>query len=219
MCSLLIAGPGFAQAQQGTATLPPQAWEAKADFLPDSGPDEPIAADPALPATEDWQLAIPAIGPSDSAATPTAKELERMLAEVWMLTVPGAATAPQPGLDDPISPFDAFAERAALDPLRARTDRWTTGLFSRDAELLTPLAPGRELLSWELTDRLKLSGVGGSRVWDYREREFVVSAEAGWQLSARAGLHLGYEVLQASSASMSPDVSGESIFARFQLRF
>lgn len=126
-----------------------------------------------------------------------------------------------PELRDAGASFELRPEGARPEALfQARTDRWATGLFSRDAELLTPLASGQELLSWDLTERLTLSSVGSRRVWDYRDCAFVVSAEAGLRLSPRAGLHVGYEVLQASTTEgFAPDVGGESLFARLQLRF
>ena len=57
-------------------------------------------------------------------------------------------------------------------------------------------------------------------MWTERDRAFVLAAEAGWQLSPYAGLHVGYEVLQTPlGGAMPEDAGGDSIFARFQLRF
>jgi hypothetical protein len=216
---LLTAAAALGQAGDPASPLNESA-EARARLVPPDPADEPTTEGEFAPLFDrtDWVLELPGAEPVEAAPF-SAENVDQLLIDLWMLNSREPAAGPEERAEGAILRLEALPDRAVVDPLRARTDRWATGLFSRDAELLTPLAPGREFLSWELTDRLTLSGVGGSRVWDYREREFVVSAEAGWQLSGRAGLHLGYEVLQASSASMSPDVAGESIFARFQLRF
>lgn len=224
IAGLLFFAPGasaFGQADQVKGPCrPAESGAARARFEPPA--EEPDSTVPGGGQT-DWALEIPSpaglgLGQGiNREAEPTAEAVERLMTEIWLLT--SGSPARTLSSEQDLSRSLTLRDRAAVDPLRARTDGWATGPFSRDAELLTPLAPGQEILSWDLTDRLTLAGVGGSRVWDYRDREFVLSAEAGLRLSARAGLHFGYELFQASTVSMTPDLGGESVFARFQLRF
>ncbi len=103
---------------------------------------------------------------------------------------------------------------------RTYADRWTRSVYSQDAGQLTPLTPGQEVLSWELVDGFTLAGVGSRRLFTDRSRAFVLSAEAGFDLSPHAGLQFGYELLQTSAGGALPDnAGGDSLFARFQLRF
>lgn len=198
-----------------------QPWEARVFF-------EPVPADPAAPLPDPFApAAIPTLSMSGvpvGVGAPEADEpdLAETLNGASLLDSWGSPGDGVTDLTDGQARFSLEAERTApVDSLRARTDRWATGLFSRDAALLTPLAPGREFLTWALTERLTLASVASPRVWDYRERAFVVSAEAGLKLSPTAGLHVGYELLQATTVGgFAPDVvGGESLFARFQVRF
>jgi|GEM_PF-3592556 len=96
----------------------------------------------------------------------------------------------------------------------------TSGVFGVEASQLTPLTGGKEMFSLEVAQGLTLAGVGSRRMWTERDRAFVIAAEAGWKLTPYAGLHVGYEVLQAPlGGAMPEDAGGDSIFARFQLRF
>ncbi len=102
-----------------------------------------------------------------------------------------------------------------------RIDRWSRSVFADDAALLTPFARGSEMISWNLSEAITLAGVGSRRVWDPRDRAFVLSAEAGFTLSPETGFQVGYQLLQTSlnEGVVMPDLSRDSLFARFQLRF
>lgn len=96
----------------------------------------------------------------------------------------------------------------------------TSGEFGVEAAQLTPLTGGKRVFALELAEGFTLAGVGSRRMWTERSRAVVLAAEAGWQLTPTAGLHLGYEVFQAPTGDVLPaDAGGDSIFARFQLRF
>lgn len=112
-------------------------------------------------------------------------------------------------------------QRAALPRSRARALPMRTSVaYGVEASQLTLLSGGKQMFAFEVADGLTLAGVGSRRLWTERDRAFVVAAEAGWQLTPRAGLHLGYEVLQTpTGGALPPSAGGDSIFARFQLRF
>ncbi|MDQ7013020.1 MAG: hypothetical protein Q9O74_03890 [Planctomycetota bacterium] len=115
----------------------------------------------------------------------------------------------------------AVVERAATPHSSGnRITVRTSGQFGVEAAQLTPLTGGKQMFALELADGFTLAGVGSRRMWTERSRAFVLAAEAGWQLTPHAGLHLGYEVFQAPTGGVLPaDAGGDSIFARFQLRF
>jgi len=106
-------------------------------------------------------------------------------------------------------------------PAGWRSKRWARGVFADDAELLTPFAKGSKVVSWTLSDSITLAGIGSRRVWDPRDRSFVVSAEAGFFISPVTDFQLGYQLLETSMKQgvLMPNLSSDSLFARFQLRF
>ena len=106
-------------------------------------------------------------------------------------------------------------------PAGWHSNRWARGVFADDAELLTPFAKGSKVVSWTLSDSITLAGIGSRRVWDPRDRSFVVSAEAGFFISPETDFQLGYQLLETSmnQGVLMPSLSRDSLFARFQLRF
>lgn len=214
----VLCSGGAAGAQPEAAEEEPD-WEARVEFTAATAG----AASPAAPpAPEDWTLDYgPPLGEPAAEAPPGREEIEQAMSDLWMLRSWRPREDPLPEVDGVGAEFRVLSDDLlAEEILAAHTSLWATGLFSRDAELLTPFAPGRELVSWDLNDRVSLSSVGSRRVWDYRDRAFILAAEAGFQFSHRAGLHVGYEMLQASAdGGLSGDIEGEALFARFQLRF
>ncbi|MFG0241777.1 MAG: hypothetical protein ACF8R9_03210 [Phycisphaerales bacterium JB054] len=154
------------------------------------GPDEQDASDnDAVFTARAWVLHDPAI------AEPATEQLDWTGAEVVQM---------------------AASPRERGRRITART----SGVFGVEAAQLTPLTGGKEMFSLEVAHGLTLAGVGSRRMWTERDRAFVLAAEAGWKLTHYAGLHVGYEVLQTPlGGAMPEDAGGDSIFARFQLRF
>lgn len=143
----------------------------------------------------------------------------RQASDALVLSDLATGAAPAETLDAAFAfrnPSGAPVPVAATMP---QADRWARSVFSSEASLRTPLAPGQEMFGWELADGLTLSGVGSARVITERDRGVVLSAEAGIRLTPRAGFHVGYELLQASAGPAEQGLGGESVFARFQLRF
>lgn len=179
----------------------------------------PDATDPGDDATDgsprSWTLVL---GEQRTEAGPAEAEIGHVQSDGWLLDTWTPSPADETGVDLP-SQF-AFRPLTGWRGSAGRADRWARSVYSRDAELLTPLTAGREMIGWEVADGLTISGVGSRRVWTERDRAFIVSAEAGLRLSPRAGFQLGYELLQASTGGTLPsDLGGEAVFARFQLRF
>lgn len=149
---------------------------------------------------------------------PSLDDAETRRANAWMLDTwtPSKATEPTTEL----AAHFALNTNDSQPLFNSQAERWTRSVYSQDAEQLTSLTPGKEMFSWELTDDITLAGVGTRRLFTDRSRAFVVSAEAGFDLSPHAGLMVGYELLQTSSTGALPDnPGGDALFARFQLRF
>lgn len=135
------------------------------------------------------------------------------------ITLPSSTTLVGPGAGISLASIGSEASGRGL-PGGDFVDYWTSSTFADDAELLTPFSQGHEVLSWDLGERLTLAGVGSRRVWDDRNRAFIVSAEAGFNFSSRAGLQVGYELIETSvETGLGSPASGDSVFARFQIRF
>ena len=139
-------------------------------------------------------------------------------ASEWMQRATGLETPTVPRLDWTGA---EIVQAASAPGARARhiTAR-TSGVFGVEAAQLTPLTGGKQMFALEVAEGLTLAGIGSRRMWTERDRAFVLAAEAEWQFTPYAGLHVGYEVLQAPLGGELPDdAGGDSIFARFQLRF
>ncbi|MCC7389083.1 MAG: hypothetical protein IT431_09980 [Phycisphaerales bacterium] len=195
-----------------------------------AGVDGNTQADPR--AAFRWQIGSPADAgapePSDTAgswtldagpeirlATEAGAPDAQLESDAWML----ASWTPGAGFAGPLDAAFAFDRGTSALPTAGRADRWARSVFSNEASLRTPLTPGQEVFGWELADGLTLSGVGSRRVITDRDRGFVLSAEAGIRLTPRAGFQVGYELLQTPAGASSEGLGGESVFARFQLRF
>lgn len=180
---------------------------------PAAAPTRPAADAPVDPSA--WNLGVPA--PAPSAQYESEPDVEQLISDAWILnewSPPIDDEDGESGGDLAITPIVVTVDRTTS----SRMDAWSRGVFSRDAEQLTPLTKGRSVVAWHVADGITLSGVGSRRVWDDRNRSFVLSAEAGFDLSPGVGFQLGYEVLQASAVSTAGS-EGESLFARLQLRF
>ncbi|VAX40730.1 hypothetical protein MNBD_PLANCTO03-2213 [hydrothermal vent metagenome] len=193
----------------------------KAAFILTAGnttPDTTLDPEASPPA---WRLLLDSSQPTDQptpSLDPGGADLDHRPIADWMLATWAPSTMPDSAADLAAH----FALGTATDSRRpaSLTDRWTRSIFSEDAGQLTSLTPGSQLFSWELTDDITLAGVGARRLFTDRDRAFVVSAEAGFDLSPRVGLQVGYELLQTSAGGTLPDdAGGDSLFARFQLRF
>lgn len=156
------------------------------------------------------------IGPTEEEESPS--DDAETTARAWLLHDPAVAQSSDERLDW----TGAGVVQMAASPRERgrRITARTSGVFGVEAAQLTPLSGGKEMFSLEVAQGLTLAGVGSRRMWTERDRAFVLAAEAGWQLSPYAGLHVGYEVLQTPlGGAMPEDAGGDSIFARFQLRF
>ena len=157
------------------------------------------------------------IGPTETSEETPSNDAKTTARE-WLLHDPAVA---QPS-DERLDWTGAGVVQMAASPRERgrRITARTSGVFGVEAAQLTPLSGGKEMFSLEVAQGLTLAGVGSRRMWTERDRAFVLAAEAGWQLSPYAGLHVGYEVLQTPlGGAMPEDAGGDSIFARFQLRF
>ncbi len=169
----------------------------------DAGPDSRLRTDPA---------GLHGQPPNDEAGATGASAAKNWMLGEW----PPDAAAP-----DILWTGAAAAGRTTTPQSQPhQTTVRTSGQFGVEAAQLTPLTGGKQVFALELADGFTLAGVGSRRMWTERHRAFVLAAEAGWQLTPKAGLHLGYEVFQAPTGDVLPtDAGGDSIFARFQLRF
>ncbi len=89
-----------------------------------------------------------------------------------------------------------------------------------DDRSLSALA-SQELVRWDVGRSAYISGLGQRRRPDQDTLAFVLSAEAGFDLTPRAGLSIGYEVFRATDSGERSfsDTLDEGLFAQFRLRF
>ena len=200
----------------------PPPTDERAAFILTAGPsgdNTPNAAEVSPPV---WTLVVDRVLPEHPAPTSGAGVPSPVHSplppDLWMLDHWIPSLMPDPAAD--LAAHFEFNETADSRATLSLADRWTRSIFSQEAGQLTSLTPGSQLFSWELTDDITLAGVGARRLFTDRDRAFVVSAEAGFVISPRAGLQVGYELLQTSAGGTLPDdAGGDSLFARFQLRF
>ncbi len=211
VCGVLGAGSAIGQADGADVDGNTQT-DPRAAFRWQIGiPAEAVAAEPSDSAGS-WTLDA---GPEIKLATEADASDAQLESDAWML----AGWTPGAGFAGPLDAAFAFDRGTAALPTGGRADRWARSVFSHEALLRTPLTPGQEVFGWEVANGLTLSGVGSRRVITDRDRGFVLSAEAGIRLTPRAGFQVGYELLQTPAGATAEGLGGESVFARFQLRF
>lgn len=208
LLALVMAGPGVA-AQS----------EADPADARDRGPSRPAADGQASPPGARFEVQ-PTRGmraaDADGTVQPDGTLEGPTTDDPWAL-----ALVPPPPSEE-LSWTGAGVLRRAASPATGpgRADRWARGLFASDAENLTPLGEGHRVLSFDVARGLSVHGVGSRRVWTERDRTYVLSAEAGLDVSSRIGFSIGYELFQASAGEdVSPELESDSLFARFRLRF